>query len=368
MRFRLGRGGMTTIIRAPRPDLGWTSVHNNTARDARLSFRARGVLLHLLSNADGFRMTAADLVEAGREGRDAIRAALAELRQAGYLVVIRTQDAKGQWSTQTVVYDLPQTQPPCPDGRFPGPGKPTPGKPTFGESGPIQKDHQKEYISPPTSPSLRSGEVGPPRGAGHATFPANACASAPEGHRSLADIADCGHSDTNRPPAPPRSPRAEPLAGAMDPTATERRHAAPPRRAPRETRGTYLPVNFAVPAEWLMWAQNEDPHMTADVVERAAARFVDHYHAAAGARAKTRDWFATWRNWIRDDLEVMTTKEKSHATRSHIDNSAVARVERATAHLYQLDESLEGAPHGGPLAPDDADLRPPLDVVVWRDR
>ena len=359
---------MTTIIRAPRPDLGWTSVHNDTARDARLSFRARGVLLHLLSNADGFRMTAADLVEAGREGRDAVRAALAELRQAGYLVAIRTQDAKGQWSTQTVVYDLPQTQPLSPDGRFPGPGKPTPGKPTFGGSGPIQKDHQKEYISPPTSPSLRSGEVGPPWGAGHATFPANACASAPEGHRSLADTADRGDCDTSQLPPAPRSPRTEPLAGTKASIAADRRHAAPPRRAPREARGTYLPVDFAMPAAWLMWAQNEDPRMTVDVVQRAAARFVDHYHAAAGASATSRDWFATWRNWIRGDLKIMTTKEKSHATRSHIDNSAVARVERATAHLYQLDESLEGAPHGGPLAPDDADLRPPLDVVVWRDR
>jgi hypothetical protein len=240
---------MTTIIRAPRPDLGWTSVHNDTARDARLSFRARGVLLHLLSNADGFRMTAADLVEAGREGRDAVRAALAELRQAGYLVVIRTQDAKGQWSTQTIVYDLPQTQPPSPDGRYPGPGRPTPGKPTFGGSGPIQKDHQKEYISPPTSPSLRSGEVGPPRGAGRATFPANGCGSALEGHRSLADTADRGHGETNKPLAAPRSPRAEPLAGTTGSIATDRRHAVPPRRAPREARGTYLPVDFSMPAQ-----------------------------------------------------------------------------------------------------------------------
>ncbi len=60
-------------------------------------------------------------------------------------------------------------------------------------------------------------------------------------------------------------------------------------------------------------------------------------------------------------------QESSYATHQRIDNSAVARVERATAHLYQP-EPLDGTSHGGSVAPDDADLRPPLDVSVWGER
>ena len=44
--------------------------------------RARGVLVRLLSNADGFQITAADLA---RERRGAILTALRQLRDAGYL-------------------------------------------------------------------------------------------------------------------------------------------------------------------------------------------------------------------------------------------------------------------------------------------
>jgi DNA-binding transcriptional ArsR family regulator len=76
-------------------------------RDSRLSFRARGVLAHLLSHNDGWHCTSDDLVRAGTEGRDAIRAALRELREAGYVEIRRQQDDRGRWTTETMVYDEP---------------------------------------------------------------------------------------------------------------------------------------------------------------------------------------------------------------------------------------------------------------------
>ena len=61
---------MSGIIRAPRPERGWTELANTTLRDRRLSYRARGVLARLLSNAEGFSMTALDLAdESPAEGR-----------------------------------------------------------------------------------------------------------------------------------------------------------------------------------------------------------------------------------------------------------------------------------------------------------
>ncbi|GAB1393640.1 hypothetical protein MASR1M60_18040 [Rhodocyclaceae bacterium] len=66
---------MSGIIRAPRPERGWTEIRNTTIRDQRLSYRARGVLVRLLSNADGFRMTAIDLAGESPEGRHSILSA-----------------------------------------------------------------------------------------------------------------------------------------------------------------------------------------------------------------------------------------------------------------------------------------------------
>lgn len=100
---------MSGIIRAPRPARGWTEIQNTTLRDARLSYRARGVLARLLSNADGWRMTAHELsAESPGEGRQAVLTALRELREAGYIVQRRLQGERGQWRTETVVYDTPQ--------------------------------------------------------------------------------------------------------------------------------------------------------------------------------------------------------------------------------------------------------------------
>ncbi len=119
---------MTGIIRAPRPEHHYTQIRNEVARDDRLSYRARGVLLRLLSNADGFQMTAADLAREGREGRGAILTALRELREAGYIRTTKKQDEHGRWSTQTFVYDIPQsTGVQKPDSGFPDVGSPDAG-------------------------------------------------------------------------------------------------------------------------------------------------------------------------------------------------------------------------------------------------
>ena len=86
------------------------------------------MLVQLLSNADGFQMTAADLAREAREGRGAILTALRELREAGYIRTIKKQDKDGRWSTQTFVYDTPQpTGVQKPDSGFPDVGSPDVG-------------------------------------------------------------------------------------------------------------------------------------------------------------------------------------------------------------------------------------------------
>jgi hypothetical protein len=111
-----------SIIRAPRPDGNFTVIRNTVLRDERLSYRARGVLAAILSRPDNWRTDSDSLARQGKEGRDAVRTALKELEDIGYLVRFREQDKKtGQWRSHCFVYDDPEN------------GKPVVGEPSVGK-------------------------------------------------------------------------------------------------------------------------------------------------------------------------------------------------------------------------------------------
>ncbi|MFE1437115.1 hypothetical protein [Streptomyces sp. NPDC058739] len=82
----------------------FTQIANGLFRDSRLSFRAKGVFGFISTHATGWHVTVADLVRAGPDGRDAVRAALAELELHGYLV--REQLRHGDGTLGEIVYSI----------------------------------------------------------------------------------------------------------------------------------------------------------------------------------------------------------------------------------------------------------------------
>ena len=96
------------IIRAARPHQNYTVVHNELIEDNQLTWKARGILVYLLSKPDHWRTTSAHLASQSPEGIYAVRAGLQQLERAGYIRRIRKQNSRGQWSTYTVVFDRPQ--------------------------------------------------------------------------------------------------------------------------------------------------------------------------------------------------------------------------------------------------------------------
>lgn len=100
------------------PKDGWVPVANTTAQNHQLSWRAKGLLLELLSYPDGYDLTFDRLMARAKsaggkaEGRDAMRKAMQELERAGLLAHVRHRvegsvgDRK-EWRTETVVCDVP---------------------------------------------------------------------------------------------------------------------------------------------------------------------------------------------------------------------------------------------------------------------
>lgn len=159
------------IIRAPRPKSGYMVLNNELVRDQRVSRRARGLLVEMLSYPDNWRITVDSLVEEGIEGRDAVRTALKELEQVGYLTRTKVQDERGRWSTVTVVSEqVPgESMPPktdfqasdnqASDNQENYPQKvdfqePTPGKPTYGNPSPGEPGAKREV---PRRKTVKSG-------------------------------------------------------------------------------------------------------------------------------------------------------------------------------------------------------------------
>lgn len=84
-------------------------VRNAWARDSRLSRRARGLLVELLSHRDGWTTTIEQLVRNGPEGRDAIHTALRELRDLGYLRLEQARGDRARLGTVEYVIAQPPT-------------------------------------------------------------------------------------------------------------------------------------------------------------------------------------------------------------------------------------------------------------------
>ena len=102
------------ITRSPRKEHNFLIVSNSVVRDKRLSFKARGILLEILSQPDGWNVTAESLANEGQEGISAVLSAFKELRKVGYMRTEKLRDAKGQFVSTTQVFeDARKSEPPA---------------------------------------------------------------------------------------------------------------------------------------------------------------------------------------------------------------------------------------------------------------
>lgn len=83
-------------------------IDRTAVDDARLSYRALGLLVYILSKPDNWKVHVNHLASQHAEGREAVRTALNELLTLGYAVRNRGQGEGGRFEWEFVIYELPQ--------------------------------------------------------------------------------------------------------------------------------------------------------------------------------------------------------------------------------------------------------------------
>lgn len=91
-------------------DNHFTQIPNHWLRDTRLSFKARGVLALIISHTSGWSLSIEALAKQNQEGKDAIRSAIQELEQFGYLVR-QQENLKGRFGEAIWITTDPADEP-----------------------------------------------------------------------------------------------------------------------------------------------------------------------------------------------------------------------------------------------------------------
>lgn len=91
----------------------YTCVANDSIRDPDLSFKATGLLVFLLSMPDTWNPNRAHLASVKPDGDAAVRSALSELIDRGYVVRERITLDNGTFAWLHHVHERPEIAPPC---------------------------------------------------------------------------------------------------------------------------------------------------------------------------------------------------------------------------------------------------------------
>ena len=119
----------------------YTVMSNHHLRNKSLTLKAKGLLSQMLSLPEDWDYTLKGLAAINRESVDAIRTAVLELEQAGYIVRARVRDERGCLrGCDYIVYERPQERPP----------KPTLENPTLDNPTLVQPALEKPMLDSPT--------------------------------------------------------------------------------------------------------------------------------------------------------------------------------------------------------------------------
>lgn len=126
----------------------YTVMANHHLRDERLSLKSKGLLSLILSLPDDWRISIEGMTQFSSDGKDAIRSAIRELTDAGYITRAQTHSEAGTFSGYD--YLVHETPVASPSSGFPTMEKPTTGNPTT--ENPTLRNTERLSTIPPIVP------------------------------------------------------------------------------------------------------------------------------------------------------------------------------------------------------------------------
>jgi len=124
-----------TIFKKGKYEKNFTTVSNNTFKNVVLSWKAKGLLIYLLTLPDDWKISLAHLIKQAPDGRDSLMGGVMELRKAGHIKIRENQRREGKFAGVTyLIYEEPQA--PDDDALEPtATGKSVYGKTGYGKTG-----------------------------------------------------------------------------------------------------------------------------------------------------------------------------------------------------------------------------------------
>lgn len=108
-----------TIYRIRKRDPGYTQVCNDIINETGLSWKAKGILIYLLSKPDGWTVRENNIVKHSVDGLKATKAGIKELINRGYMFRRKIRDYQGKYrGWETIVCEVPFTEMPFSDVGF----------------------------------------------------------------------------------------------------------------------------------------------------------------------------------------------------------------------------------------------------------
>lgn len=136
----------------------YTVMANHHLRDERLSLKSKGLLSVILSLPDDWRISIEGMTQFSADGKDAIRSAIRELTDAGYITRAQTHSEAGTFSGYDyIVHETPAASP---SSGFPTMEKPTTGNPTT-ENPTLRNTDRLSTILPPIVPQSDADGANP---------------------------------------------------------------------------------------------------------------------------------------------------------------------------------------------------------------
>ena len=93
----------------------YTVIDNQSIKNKKLSWKAKGILTYLLSLPTNWDIHLKEIKKHATDGQTSFRSGIKELRKAGYINYIKTKDSEGKFVHEYHVYEKPSVNPNTPD-------------------------------------------------------------------------------------------------------------------------------------------------------------------------------------------------------------------------------------------------------------